>query len=242
MLRNSRWKVLAALMVLLMLAVFSACAGTNASSLDDMEKYMQENFSSITYKQFLAACKAQKGEDFAREKAIYYYSFYPDNIDIAWGVLRYCDPFSEPERIIEAGATILRDYDLPAYSEDMPKKPHEADVGYCSGVYMAYVYAYYQLGDEEQMVKAADWLVSYAEYEGYMDESQLRTTLSACNSVTYYFVQHGRDEKALPYAKKVEDLLNKYSEQYPDALEKFLPEYEIIFAPLLEKYAQEQGQ
>ena len=238
MLRNERRKVIAALMALLMLAVFSAYAETNASSLDVLEKHMQENFTGAIYSEFLAACNEQRGEAFAREKALYYSSYYPDNADIAWGILMYCDPFSEPAQIIKAGAAILRDFDLPAYNEDMSVKPHESDVSYCTSVYTTCAYAYYQLGDEENLVMAGDWVLSYAGY----NERQFSSALSVADYVTLHFIHNSNDEKALYYAKQVESLFSKYGDQYPKTIEKFMPEYEITFVPLLEKFVQSQEQ
>ena len=36
--------------------------------------------------------------------------------------------------------------------------------------------------------------------------------------------------------------LKEFGNEYPETIEWFMPEYEITFIPLLEKYAQSQGQ
>ena len=236
MFRYDRLKGLTILLALLMVVVFSAVAETDTSSLDELEKYTRANFNRYTYMDFLTACNEQKGWDFAREKAIYYHDNYPDNPDIAWGVLMYCDPFSEPERIIEAGKTILLDHNLPAYAKDMLSKPHESDVGYFSEVYTTCAYAYFQLGDEENLVRVGDWVLSYGGY----NEEQFINALSVADFVTGHFIRKGNDEKALFYARQVEALLSEFGDQYPVIVEKFMPVYEITFIPLLEKYAQGQ--
>ena len=237
MVRNAGWRILSLLIVLVMSVAFSAIAETNASSLTDLEKQMRKDFNRYTYMEFLEACDEQMGRDFARDKAVEYYSIYPDSPDIAWGVMIYCNPFSEPERIIEAGTTILLDCDLPAYTEDMLKKPHESVVLHCTSVYINFVYAYYQLDDEEKLVSAGDWVLSYAGY----NEEQFISALSAGDYVTGYFTQNNNEEKALYYARQVESLLSKYGDQYPTIVKKFMPEYKITFVPILEKYAQVRG-
>ena len=151
-------------------------------------------------------------------------------------MLKYCDPFSEPERIIEAGETMLRTCDLPVYSLDMEIKPDEHEVGYYTLAYVTCAYAYYQVGDEEKLVGAGDWVISYAGY----NEEQFINALSVADFVTGHFIRKGNDEKALFYARQVEALLSEFGDQYPVIVEKFMPVYEITFIPLLEKYAQSQ--
>jgi hypothetical protein len=238
MLSHDRRKLFVVLIALLLLIVFSAYAEPTTSTLEELEKYTQENFNRFTYNDFLWACYDQKGWDYTREKVLYYYSLYPDNPDIAEGVLMYCDPFSEPERIIEAGETMLRTCDLPVYSEDMEIKPDEYEVGYYSSAYVTCAYAYYQVGDEEKLVDAGDWVISYAGY----NEEQFRYSLSVADYVTLHFIHNNDEVKALSYARQVESLLSKYGDQYSTIVEQFLPEYEITFVPILEKYAQSQGQ
>ena len=236
MFRYDRLKGLTILLALLMVVVFSAVAETDTSSLDELEKYTRANFNRYTYMDFLTACNEQKGWDFAREKAIYYHDNYPDNPDIAEGVLVYCDPFSEPERIIEAGETMLRTCDLPVYSLNMEIKPDEHEVGYYTLAYVTCAYAYYQVGDEEKLVGAGDWVISYAGY----NVEQFMSALSVADFVTGYFVQNNDEEKALYYARQVEALLSEFGDRYPKIVEKFMPVYEITFIPILEKYAQSQ--
>ena len=234
MLRINWLKALAVALTLMMVTGFSACAESTASKVEELEKKLCENLNYFTFSYFLSDCYDLGGEELAREKAIYYASLFPDEPDIVWGIIFYCDPVTEPDRIIKAASTILRAYDLPAYSEDMSKKPYIDHLTTCSSAHLVSVYAYYQLGDEANLVTNVDWLLSYVGY----NEDQFLNALSAADYATCYFTEKGNDEKALYYARQVEAIISKYGDQYPEWVEKFSPEYEVAIAPVLEKYAQ----
>ena len=236
MLRINWFKALAVALTLMMVTAFSACAESIASKVEELEKKLCKNLNYFTFSYFLSDCYDLGGEELAREKAIYYASLFPDEPDIVWGIIIYCNPVTEPDRIIEAASTMLRAYDLPAYREDMPEKPHPNDLSRCASAHLVCVYAYYQLGDEANFVTNVDWLLSYAGYAKY-HEAQFSGAVSAADYATGYFTEIGNDEKALYYARQVEAIISKYGDQYPELVEKFSPEYEVTIAPVLEKYA-----
>lgn len=216
------------LTISLMLSPLVVLAETSASQSVEPEVTPRIINSLEGLMDYFAECEKAYGRAFAVQEAESVLNRFPDEYYYNLAVLSYFDPRVETELILAAGERIIRRRNIPAYPDGA-----DQDFMSCASAYGQCLTAYYNLGNEKELLRCADWLMSYVG----VDDSCFGSAIAACGTLVGYYDEQGDEEKTVYYAKRLESMLNTYGKQYPHREEVIKTVYQMCVAPYVKDAA-----